>query len=288
MTTAPPPLEVLRASLLENLKNPSQSYWDSIEAQAAEALRKWKAAGDEQQANRAWFLKTIAGTHRDFVGCFTQIKAGDFYKAWCELERIEIALPWLLTNRFFDPASYEVEGFLAQVKRWQSLYPYKVFFSPGILKKRKECSICRQPIDPWTECEHEVGRVYVGEECCGIVTEVEFIEISLVLDPVQKYSVVMLANDESGSSIDHYDYSIVGFLADRLNSPFDNWDVQWTSAYHPHDMFPNTASGDVCPCGSGHTFSGCCQLRPGVIRPHAQFTFEKEPPNGIPSAHFAG
>ncbi len=111
--------------------------------------------------------------------------------------------------------------------------------------------------------------------------------MSLVRDPVQKYSVPFTSGPD-GNTIDHYDYSIVKFLIDRLASPFDEWSYYWTTAYHPHDMFADRDRDGSCPCESGQTYANCCATKPGVMRPHIQFSFEKTPPNELSNAYLAG
>jgi len=193
-----------------------------------------------------------------------------------------------MTNRFYDPATFAAQELQLQVTQWQSLYPYKLFVSPAFLHKRKECSICHKVINPWSDCGHEVGRVYVGEECFHIVTEAELLEVSLVLNPVQKYSVANVGRDKAGDVVDEHDYSVVRFVADRLASPFDGWRMHWTYAYHPHELFAQINPDDGCPCESGRAYKSCCLTRPGVIRPHAQIEFEKDPPANLPSSVLAG
>ena len=154
-----PSLTAVESSLLENLVNPMMAYWEGIEEQANNLLQVAKAGTDIDVANKAWFLHKLAATRGRYVRCFDQVRQQQFYEAWCDLERVEIALSWLARNDFYDPEQLGVATLQRQVARWQSLYPYKVFFSPGILHKRKECSMCQVPIDPWTDCGHKVGYV---------------------------------------------------------------------------------------------------------------------------------
>jgi hypothetical protein len=287
MTTAVS-LHSLETSLRENLENASQTFWETLRAETAETVRKTQMAGNVEDANNAWFLNKVAVTRCLYVHCFAQMLAGDYYEAWCNLERVEIENRWLIRNTFYDPILFGAESLQTQVTQWQGLFPYKVFFSPGFLQKRIECSICRKVRDPWSDCEHEVGRVYAGRECYRIITEAEFLEISLVSDPVQKYSVVHSVLDEKGNSIDHHDYALIRFVADRLASPFDGWRIQWTHAYHPHDLFSQIRPDDACPCESGRAYKECCQARPGVVRPHAHIEFEKDPPATLPNAALTG
>jgi hypothetical protein len=42
------------------------------------------------------------------------------------------------------------ERLLRMVNGWQALFPYKLFFSPALLKKRVECSLCGKIRNPWS------------------------------------------------------------------------------------------------------------------------------------------
>lgn len=281
-------LEIFENALVENLQSPFASYWAEAESDANNILEAAKVGTDADAANKAWFLHKVTAMRRLYIQCLEEIGRQKFYEAWCGLEQVEIGLLWLQNNPFFALARFEVEKLQFQVTQWQSLFPYKVFFSPGFLQKRKECSICHKTIDPWSDCEHEVKRVYAGQECYRIITEAEALEISLVLDPVQKYSVARGFLDKDGNLVDQHDYSIVSFVAERLASPFDGWTAKWTRAFHPHTMFPDRTAEGACPCGSGRTYRSCCESQPGIVRPHVQISFAKQPPSHLSNAAFGG
>lgn len=288
MKTLPDRLSHHEQTLLGNLKNPDKAFWDALCMETEKSLSDALSSADGAVADRAWFLNRVAQCYRGFVTCFEQMRTGAFYEAWCEFERIEIALPWLVANPFLNPKDFAIGALKKRVTQWQSLYPYKVFISPGMIHRRKECSLCHAVISPWNSCAHEVGKVYDGRECYRIVTKAEFLEVSLVLDPVQKYSVAFAAKGPDGKAVDHHDHSVARFLVDRLASPFDDWLVQRTFAYHPHSLFPNATEEGPCPCESGRSYKGCCLSRRGVVRPHFQFAFKKPPAQSLPSAAFAG
>lgn len=241
----------------------------------------------EDIANKAWFLAHACQIRITFIKAFSEMKADGFYPAWCDLERVETDLSDLFKNPFWDINEFGANQLRRLVEGWQSLFPYAIFFSPEIIIKCEVCSICGRKVDPWSSCRHCAGRVYRGQLCYRIVEKMEFVSVSLVRDPVQKYSVLFTSGPD-GSTIDHYDYSIVRFLIDRLTRPFDEWSYHWTKAYHPHDMFADHDRDGSCPCNSGQTYADCCATQPGVMRPHIQFSFERTPPSELPNAYLAG
>ena len=271
----------IEASLLDS----RYSYWTGIE-QAAEELRERAAAlPDELAANTAWFLATVIKARGGMARCFDQMRTGEYLDAWCGLEQIEICAQWLRRNPFLGLDRFHIPTLLAQVAEWQKLFPYRVFCSPEIIIEQAECSVCGKGVDPWNMCNHKRGNVYRGTLCSRVITKCTFISMSIVLDPVQKYSV-LIARDSEGK--DPSDYSMVKFVLDRIENPLDRWSGRWTQTYHPHSLFADRDRLSGCPCESGRSYRECCLPRPGVIRPHYHLEFEKHPPAKLPSFSYVG
>ncbi|MBY3027324.1 hypothetical protein [Rhizobium leguminosarum] len=197
------------------------------------------------------------------------------------MERVEIDIENLIRNPFAPDLLPVVRKAQTLVTAWQAAFPYHVFFSPEIVVKREICSICGLDFTPWSDCEHRKGKVYEGKLCIGIVQDMEAKGISLVSDPVQKFSVPFTV-DEYGNKVDQYDYAAVEFLADRIVSPMDSWQVVWSTKRHPHQFFTESAEDGPRPCGNGRTYRLCCLPTPGVEKPHMQVRFDRmraEPPS---------
>ncbi len=252
----------------------------------AEDLRVEAGASSlEDCSNRAWYLREVAVVRGLMVKSMQEMRNGNYYEAWCNFERMEIAIDGLRSNAFFEGGGFEIAKLSKQVEFWQGIFPYKVFMSPEFVIKKASCSICKAIVDPWEKCGHKAGKVYSGEMCCRVIEEAIFLSISMVLDPVQKYSVAFV-RDESGNY--QFNYSMVEFVVDRISNPFDQWSYKLKKAYHPHDFFSEIDRTDSCPCGSGRQYLSCCLRRPGVIRPHYQIAFEVAPPADVPTAMFLG
>lgn len=122
------------------------------------------------------------------------------------------------------------------------------------------------------------GRPKFGE---GLDACAEMLEVSLVTNPAQKYSVGFLHNG-TGGQIDQYDYTVIRFVAERLQSPFHRWYGQWTTAFHPHSDFESVGRNLPCPCGrTDASYTDCCAEKPGVEMPHFQVQFEYAPLKGV-------
>tara|TARA_R110001606_G_scaffold269344_3_gene417958 strand:- start:171 stop:1055 length:885 start_codon:yes stop_codon:yes gene_type:complete len=274
--------------ILSSLKNPEVGFWKSLTNEIDQALRAHQAAGDETSANEAWFLRTVCESRRLFLGAVANVQSGEYYKAWCNFETAELASLQLLENPFLDVNQYEVRELFVLISSWQETYPYQVFLSPEFRHKHLECSICNSKVSPWDDCGHSPGTVYCGRYCHHIVRDVEILSISMVKDPVQKYSVIHTTKDADGNEMEIFEYKTVRFVAERITHPFHQFRVVWTRAPHPHELFSDQPESGPCPCKSGRPYRDCCLTGSGVMRPHMQITFLGEVAQPLPELVFLG
>jgi hypothetical protein len=75
------------------------------------------------------------------------------------------------------------------------LFPKQLFSSPGMIIREAKCSICGQE---YGECDHVVGRPYMGEICSRIITQVDLEEVSFVEKPANKHARILSFTDEGG------------------------------------------------------------------------------------------
>jgi hypothetical protein len=266
-------LERLQAKLLAAIGDPNPTKWERLGVTAQRTLTRAINQGTDAQANIAWFLGEAIECWKKWVEIYAEIKSKAYYDAWCKLERIEIDATSLLRNRFCDPTELKLDLLLTQVEQVQSLFPYRAFASPEFIVRRRTCSVCGADVTPWSNCGHDKGKVYRGHLCVHMIQEMDLVSISIVENPVQKYSVLFLDGGEGAS--DHYNYDAVDYLFDRIRSPFSGWTLTWTNARHPHSLYSHVKPGDPCPCDSGAPYQSCCLPQPGVLRPHAQIEFEE-------------
>lgn len=230
-------------------------------------------------ANGLWFMSTLANARIFMISSFQSILDGKHNNAWNSLERAETEIQWMENNPFLSLDDYHVRQMKDMVSRWQSLFPYKIFGSPEFLIKQEICSICDQDTGPWSSCNHEKGKVYMGKLCIRIMKKVEIIGLSMVRDPVQKYSVIIPKTDDGS---DPMNYGMVDWVAERVSGPFSVWDRTDTTKLYPHDAFPNLADDEICPCGSARTYHSCCKTKDGILHPHVLINFRDHPPNHLP------
>lgn len=281
-------IEVSRSNILSNLINGDSSFWENLSAELEAHLKVEQTSGDDLRANLCWFLRAICDTRCSFIDSFCLIKSGDYYDAWCELEKVEIGLKSIIRNPFLSIEEFQIHDLLGLTQAWQMLYPYKWFISPGILYRTVKCGICSANITPWEGCDHEPGLVYNGVQCHRTIVDCELLEVSLVQNPVQKYSAIHTTKDDNGNEVEIFDYDLVRFVSDRVASPFDQFRVVETRAFHPHDLFSERNREGPCPCESGRRYSDCCWEKRGVLRPHMEIIFEKMPAENLPNVELVG
>ena len=230
---------------------------------------------DCKAANLAWFMSSICDHTAAYVDAFEDIAAKRFYESWCKLEGVEIGCEGLSRNLVDSRFRSFINALQEDVKDWQSLFPYKIFFSPEFIISREDCSLCGKPTGPASQCVHTTGKLYCGRVCYRIVKIMSLRAVSLVLDPVQKYYVARITNDDG---TDQFSYEAVQWVRERVANPFDRWEVNHTTRIRPHSEFPDLGLDDDCPCSTGRSYRSCCQRLGGVRTPHMEFWFERQPP----------
>jgi hypothetical protein len=245
-----------------NINN--QTEVKSILAALADAKKIAAEKGDESQANQLWrdiqALKVVSA----YVTAINNIKQQKYRNAWCELEQCEITCKFLRENsneEFYKNSGADfVERY---VRKWQSLYPYCMFISPGMVVGYYTCSICNHKIRPRSRCQHIKGHIYNGELCTHQANDLEFQEVSIVTKPVQKFSV--LHDDET------LDFSVLEYLCSHINSPFDEWEAHWSTKKFPRDRFHSVSEDHKCPCQGENSFGQCCSDKVEIEIPHVDF-----------------
>ena len=244
------------------------------------------ANDDQESAKLTWCYEQILDIQENYLSAYREMKAGSYDEAWCTLERVEIGLHFL--ERHYRPEEDEFRTLLItkHVKQFQALFPYKLFLSPEFLETERVCTICDRPVSIRHPCGHKVGEIYNGEMCGRRITKVELLGFSFVKNPLQKYSVPFLVDNDTEKSRDHYNYALVRFVIDRLRNPFDAWDMRWTRVRHPHSRYEHVSPEEDCPCESGKPYRDCCLPESGVLRPHCEVFFSVPPPEHLPALEY--
>jgi hypothetical protein len=229
------------------------------------------AEGKQDEAKLFWINQTILEIHKLYRNAFELVKNKSYYQAWCQLERIEITIHSLKKHFTYNKEQYFLWHIEKCVKNLQILYPYRLFASSEILKKKKICSVCDKEISIRNFCGHIVGEIYNGEMCHRIVTECEILGISIVENPGNKFSVMFLKDEKTNEQIDQYNYDTLDYLFEMINSPYEIWDLEISQKESKIVDYKNVGRNDPCTCNSGKKFKRCCLLKIGEKYPHYEF-----------------
>jgi len=265
--------------ILEKLNNihVQEFSLDDFSIQLQQIKEGFVKEDKQGQAKQIWIYQTIIEIHSLYKKAFELLQRQLFYDAWCHLERIEIAFQGLKKHFSFNKSQFYLWQIEKNVLNLQILYPYKLFGSSEILKKKKKCSVCDKEISIRSSCGHIVGEIYNGEMCHRIVTEAEVLGLSLVQNPGNKYSVMFLNDPETGKQKDQYSYDLIDFLFELIESPYELWDLEVSQREISTSDFINIKRNDSCPCGSGQKFKKCCLNKVGEKYPHYEFILKKPP-----------
>ena len=154
------------------------------------------------------------------------------------------------------------------IKEYQKLFPYQYFFSRECIIKAEKCSICDKPISLRHPCGHKVGKLYMGELCTRIVTDLEYVAISIVSDPFDKYAILKLQEQE-------YNYGMLENLMKEIDSPFDEFQIETVKVLKPE--YKNIGRNEKCPCGSNKKYKKCHLGTKDELMDHLKIQLLKHP-----------
>jgi hypothetical protein len=117
-------------------------------------------------------------------------------EAWDNLINAQSSLRTALQAH---PQNINLESYVQKLYGYEKLlFPQQLFFSTGLVAIYSSCSVCGKE---YGECEHLLGKAYMGKICCEIVEKSDLKEVSIVDTPANKrcraYSF-----DYSGKKVD--------------------------------------------------------------------------------------
>lgn len=232
-----------------------------------EAKKQAIIDGKEYEANYLWCLYQIYLVQKNYTEAFWNMKDKKYESAWILLDRADIELSFLerhYKSYFgeFIGDKYNLLYILQAIKHFQILFPYRLFFSRESIIKEEKCSICGEKIRLRGGCKHKLGELYNGEQCSYVVTDWQLIAISIVTDPFDKYTFLKIEGQD-------YNYQVIEFLMDKIESPYDFWKVEKISVQNQN--YKNVERNDRCPCGSGKKYKKCCMGTSNEMMDHFVF-----------------
>ena len=265
-------LNPIRRCLVDYRQRPQNlpaSYWSIVD----DLRNKAVVENEELIAKAVWCLETIGSAQYYFIKAFEQLRSDEFYQGWCTLERCELSLLHLRQHYHPIHDSFGIDHMESHVVQIQDLFPYVCFLSPTYRVLEAECSICAARMTLRSGCEHRIGEIYAGRSCHRIVTKADCLEISMVTNPVQKYSVLFTAGG--------FNYGAVHYVISGLQSPWSRWSYARSRIKTDKGLYPYTGRNDPCPCGSEREYKRCC-IEKKRLKEHVQVSFEEAPDTDLP------
>lgn len=174
---------------IDNLKN----YRKEL-LQLKEGLKKRQL---ENEANLIYCIDNSLLALQYELQMLVNIKEDKMSEAWGNLVNAQVIYGTVVRNYPFELESET--GYLERLANYEKLlFPNLFFQSAGGIIKKSHCSICNEK---YGKCNHLKGKLYNGELCCRMITEMELEEVSLVDNPANKHCRV-LTIETNGRKID--------------------------------------------------------------------------------------
>lgn len=251
---------------LSKWKNNIENF-NEIRIQCEKLRIKFQKENKENEANRAWLYREIANAHILYNDAFQKLKKRIYYQAWCLLEQIEIILRNIKENFPIHDDMYGLIFLTKTVKNFQTLFPYRIFFSGRYLVKTIVCSICGEKKILGGKCKHRLGKLYNGELCYHIIKDFEIITFDAVQNPVNKCAVPFMQNEYVPNLKDNYVYTYLEITLRLLSSPYDDWSLIKEKTYVKPER--KISPDELCPCmQSLKSYAECCMKKPGIEMTH--------------------
>lgn len=151
----------------------------------------------ENEANLVYCIENSLLAIDYELQMLVHLKEDKMAEAWDNLVRAQVIYGTVISNSPFQ--SEENENYLNRLERYEKLlFPNLYFQSVGGIIKESHCSICNQKSG---KCDHIKGKLYKGELCTRVITDIELEEVSLVENPANKHCRV-ISIEQNGKAID--------------------------------------------------------------------------------------
>ncbi len=162
-----------------------------------EIKRKYVEHGLENEANLTFCLDQSLQAVQYELQMLINLKEDNMGEAWNNLVKAQITYEDVVRNSPYE--SISENGYIARLEWYEKLlFPEMMFASVGGIIKKSHCSICNES---YSKCNHIKGKLYGGELCVRVITEMELEEVSLVDVPANKQCRV-LTTAYNGKTVD--------------------------------------------------------------------------------------
>ena len=154
-----------------------------LRQQAVNLKEKMINESDEENANILLSIENIAEAIVNELKMWIALKEDKVNEAWDYLVDAQSAIRTALQAHEIalklDGERYANKLHLIE----KLIFPSQAFFSPGFVIEEAKCSVYGKNYE---ECEHIVGKAYMGKMCYRIITKCKLKEVSIVESPGNK------------------------------------------------------------------------------------------------------
>lgn len=137
---------------------------------------------NEYIANTLLSLEKMVIALKSELKMIIELKNDNPDKAWDYL--IEAQMATRVAMQSHPNGANHLEGYVRKLSVLERLFfPNQLFFSIGLIALESKCSICGSV---YGECNHLIGKAYMGKYCYEIVTKGNLEEVSIVDNPASK------------------------------------------------------------------------------------------------------
>ncbi len=137
----------------------------------------------ENEANLVYCIENSILAIELELTMLVNIKKDNMGEAWGNLVTAQVTYGTVIKNNLFDPEPSTT--YLERLANYEKLlFPPQIFSSVGGIVKKSHCSICNES---FSKCEHMKGKLYFGEICVRVISEMELEEASIVENPANKH-----------------------------------------------------------------------------------------------------
>lgn len=170
---------------------------ENYRSELLELKKEYVAKSLENEANLVFCIENSLKVLQYELEMLVHIKEDKMSEAWGNLVNAQVIFGTVVRNYPFN--AQFLKGYIERLSNYEKLlFPELHFQSAGGIIKKSKCSICNKDFQ---KCDHIKGKLYMGEMCCRIITEMELEEVSFVENPANKHCRV-LTIESDGEKID--------------------------------------------------------------------------------------
>jgi len=167
---------------------------NALKQQAVNLKEKMISEADEENANILLSVENITEAIINELKMWIALKEDRVDEAWDYLVDAQSAIR-TASQAHVIALKLNGEKYANKLHLIEKLiFPPQIFFSPALVVEEARCSICDKDYE---ECEHIVGKAYLGKICYRIITKMRQEEVSVVTNPANKRARVLTITEEN-------------------------------------------------------------------------------------------